>query len=297
MELKGSEGSKLADGPAASQFDGLLAAGGVLDRIVEAKAGRMLKARTRPVPEPGGAQTSETQSSGKAFLQSISSSEKINVIAEIKRRSPSKGVIRADFDPVRIAQSYGEGGAAALSVLTEEDFFDGSLQYLAAIRSRRPDLPLLRKDFIFDEGAVHESKSAGAGAMLLITAILRDDLLASLIGTANSIDIAPLVEVHTRDEMERALKAGATLIGVNNRDLTDFSVDLRTSLELAAMAPDEITLVSESGISTGDDIARLRDVGFSAFLVGEHLMRAPDPGQALGQLISEASASRDAFKG
>jgi indole-3-glycerol phosphate synthase len=293
MELKGSGGSKSADGPAARQFEGLLAAGGILDRIVEAKAARLLKSRGLPVKDPGTPQTSQGESSGKVFLGSISAAGRINVIAEIKRRSPSKGVIRADFDPVNIAHSYGEGGAAALSVLTEEDFFDGSLEYLTLIRTHRPNVPLLRKDFIFDEAAVHESKSTGAGAMLLITAILRDDLLERLIALANSIDIAPLVEVHTSGDMERALGAGATLIGVNNRDLTDFSVSLNTSLELAAMAPQETTLVSESGISTGDDVARLRDVGFSAFLVGEHLMRAADPGRALGQLIAEASA----FKG
>ena len=291
MELKGSEPSDSAEAPATSHFDGLLAAGGVLDRIVEAKAGRLLKARSEPQGESHRAQRPEIASSGRAFLDSISSDGTINIISEIKRRSPSKGVIRADFDPVSIASSYGEGGAAALSVLTEEDFFDGSLEYLAMIRSSRPDLPLLRKDFIFDEAAVIESKSAGAGAVLLITAILKDGLLARLIAVANSIDIAPLVEVHTRSEMERALKAGATLVGVNNRDLTDFSVKLSTSFELAEMAPDEITLVTESGISTGDDIARLSDVGFSAFLVGEHLMRAADPGRELGHLIAEASAA------
>jgi len=283
--------NKSSQGRAAGHFEGLISAGGVLDRIVEAKAERILKARALGTSvATGDPQSPKAVSSGRAFVDSISSTERVNVIAEIKRRSPSKGIIRADFDPVRIAESYACGGAAALSVLTEEDFFDGSLDYLGAIRSQGIDLPLRRKDFIFDETSVYQSKAAGASAVLLITAILSEDLLQRLINLSNEIEVAPLVEIHRRDEMERALAAGATLVGVNNRDLTDFSVSLNTSLDLARMAPRGITLVSESGIGTGDDIARLRDAGFSAFLIGEHFMRSPDPGRALSQLVADAAA-------
>jgi indole-3-glycerol phosphate synthase len=275
----------------ASHFDGVIQAGGVLDRIVEAKAVRVLKAQSAEVFEPDPFGPAVASLSGNAFLKSISVSGRVNVIAEIKRRSPSKGLIRADFDPVRIAEAYHWGGAAALSILTEEDFFDGSLDFLRAVSSSLPGIPLLRKDFIFAESQVYESRAAGADAMLLITAILGDPLLSRLIGLAIEQGVAPLVEVHSEREMKRALAAGATIIGVNNRDLTDFSVSLDTSLELAAMAPPGVTLISESGINTGDDVARLRDVGYSAFLVGEHLMRAADPGQALSQLIAGAHGS------
>jgi len=288
MELKSDDINKSAQGQAARHFEGLLATSGILDRIVEAKAERLLKVRSQG---PGVVnRTTVEASSGRVFVESISSTERINVIAEIKRRSPSKGIIRADFDPVRIAESYRSGGAAALSVLTEEDFFDGSLEYLAAIRSCGIDLPLLRKDFIFDEASVYDSKASGASALLLITAILTTGLLERLISLSNEIDIAALVEVHTLDEMERALAAGATLIGVNNRDLTDFSVSLNTSVQLGSMAPPGVTLVSESGITVGEDIRKLRDAGFAAFLIGEHFMRSPDPGRALSQLVAGAAA-------
>jgi indole-3-glycerol phosphate synthase len=273
----------------ASRFDGLMAAGGMLDKIVEAKASRLLRAEPSRGSEMNRRDDKDGCSGGIVFLEAITAPGRVNVVAEIKRRSPSKGLIRSDFDPVRIAESYGTGGAAALSVLTEQDFFDGSLDFLRAIRSAVPAIPLLRKDFIFSESQIYESRAASADAILLITAILRDDLLARLIALANEIGIAPLVEVHSPLEMERALAAGAAIIGVNNRDLTDFTVSLGTSLELADMARAGITLISESGINTGDDIARLRDVGYSAFLVGEHLMRAPDPGQALARLIADAN--------
>jgi indole-3-glycerol phosphate synthase len=275
----------------ASCFPGVVAAGGVLDRIVEAKASRILSGEASKASEMGQPASAAVKSLGPgAFLEAISASDRINVVAEIKRRSPSKGLICTDFDPLRIAESYSRGGAAALSVLTEEDFFDGSLDFLRAIRSG-VNVPLLRKDFIFAEPQVYESKAAGADAMLLITAILRDDLLARLIALADELGIAALVEVHSAPEMERALVAGAAIIGVNNRDLTDFTVSLDTSFELAAMAPPGVTLISESGISTGDDIARLRDSGYSAVLVGEHLMRAAEPGQALAELIAKTKVA------
>jgi indole-3-glycerol phosphate synthase len=272
---------------------GVLAAGGILDRIVETKAKqvRAIK-RGAEFSVNDSAPTNVKSGHSHPFAEALSRPDKINIVAEIKHRSPSKGVIREDFDPVAIAASYVAAGAAALSVLTEEDFFGGSLTFLASIRNRQPDIPLLRKDFIFDEVQLAESKHAGADAVLLITAILDDYLLRRLIDRAAGLGLDALVEVHTRSEMERAIGAGARIIGVNNRDLTDFSVSLDVSTELAVLAPLEITLVSESGIATGHDISRLKTSGFNAFLIGEHFMRAPDPGLALQSLVHEADASQ-----
>ena len=264
---------------------GVLAAGGMLDRIVEAKVKRLGEAKRRVPLEQLAAPIGRRTNS---FRDSLTR-EGVNVIAEIKHRSPSKGIIREDFDPVGIAEGYAEAGAAALSILVEEDFFGGSLEHLRVIRSRI-DLPLLRKDFIFDEYQLYESVSAGADAVLLIVAILEDELLARLIRLAAEVGLDSLVEVHSADEMKRAARAGATIIGVNNRDLTTFAVDIETSIRLASLAPHSSTQVSESGINSGTDILRLKSAGFSAFLVGEHLMRATDPGVELGRLIDEAEA-------
>jgi indole-3-glycerol phosphate synthase len=214
----------------------------------------------------------------------------VNIIAEIKHRSPSKGIIREGFNPVSIAEGYEGANAAAMSVLAEEDFFGGSLDYLLMIR-QRVGAPLLRKDFIFDEYQIHESVVAGADAVLLIVAVLDDELLAQLIELASATGLDALVEVHTADEMKRATAAGAQIIGVNNRDLTTFAVDLNTSFRLARLAPAEAILVSESGIKTGEDIRNLRSAGFSSFLIGEHFMRAENPGDALRRLIADANES------
>lgn len=268
---------------------GVRAAGGILDRIVEAKANR-LEAAKRQAPNDELVESARAVSSSRdrrPFAGSIARDERVNIIAEIKRRSPSKGIIREDFDPVWIADSYASADAAALSVLAEEDFFGGSLEHLRAIRSRVA-LPLLRKDFIFDEYQLYESVLAGADAVLLIVAILEDELLARLIELAGKLELDALVEVHSADEMNRAARVGASIIGVNNRDLTTFAVDLDTSVRLATLAPAGATLVSESGINNGSDIRRLKSAGFKAFLVGEHLMRAADPGKALELLMREA---------
>lgn len=264
---------------------GVRAAGGILDRIVEAKATR-LEAAKRHTPASALIERGASRSF-HSLAGALARGGSVNIIAEIKQRSPSKGIICADFNPVRIALSYAGAGAAALSVLAEEDFFSGSLDHLAGIRNRVA-LPLLRKDFIFDEYQMYESVSAGADAVLLIVAILEDELLASLIELAGKLGLDALVEVHSSYEMERAIKAGSSIIGINNRDLTTFAVDLETSIELAGLAPTGSVLVSESGIHYGGDIRRLRSEGFQAFLVGEHLMRANDPGAALAQLIREA---------
>jgi len=271
------------------ELPGLLSAGGVLDRIVETKAGRLDDAKRRAPIELLAAEALAIAAlpRERSLAAALRRPNRVNVIAEIKRRSPSKGIICENFDPAGIAESYASCGAAALSVLCEEDFFGGSLAHLEAIR-RRIDLPLLRKDFIFDSYQLYESRVAGADAVLLIVAILEDDLLSRLIGLANELGLEALVEVHSVDEMTRAARAGASIIGVNNRDLTTFKVDLDTSLQLAPLAPKGAILVSESGINTGSDIRRLRSAGFNAFLVGEHLMRAQDPGEALRRLIEEA---------
>jgi indole-3-glycerol phosphate synthase len=264
--------------------EGVRAPGGILDRIVGAKLRRLNETKQRvPLAILSKSKSRDTKSLSEALSRTGT-----NIIAEIKQRSPSKGIICEDFDPVRIAMSYAGGGAAALSVLCEEDFFGGSLEHLVSIRSC-VDLPLLRKDFILDEYQIYESASAGADAILLIVAILEDELLSRLLGLAGEVGVEALVEVHSADEMKRALQVGASIIGINNRDLTTFNVELETSVSLATDAPRGALLVSESGIHNGQDIRRLRSAGFNGFLVGEHLMRAGNPGDALAHLI-KASA-------
>jgi len=269
---------------------GILAAGGVLDRIVDARAQRVFDLKlAHPVNELVIRAQEAPPCPRYSMSNALSQRARTNIVAEIKHRSPSKGVIREEFDPVAIAASYENAGAAALSVLTEEDFFGGSLSHLRAVRER-VGLPLLRKDFHFDEYQLHEALAAGADAVLLIVAILEDQLLADLIALASDLKLDALVEVHSVAEMGRAVEAGARLIGVNNRDLTTFTVDLEISEHLARVAPTEAVLVSESGIHTGQDLKRLKQAGYNAFLVGEHFMRADDPGEALRQLVSSAES-------
>ena len=213
----------------------------------------------------------------------------INIIAEFKRRSPSKGLIRADANLTEIVTSYEAGGASALSVLTEEDYFSGSLDDLRIAKSI-VDLPVLRKDFVFDEYQLYESAAAGADAVLLIVAALEDENLTSLrVVAEDDLGLDALVEVHTREEMQRAIACGANLIGVNNRNLHTFDVSLDTSLSLAQDvlndAPKDTVLISESGLRTATDLSRLRDAGYRGFLIGESLMRAEDPAAALRTLI------------
>lgn len=208
----------------------------------------------------------------------------INIIAEFKRRSPSKGVIRANPDLIEIVKSYEAGGASALSVLTEEDYFSGSLEDLRTAKST-VDLPVLRKDFIFDDYQLYESAAAGADAILLIVAALDDEKLTSLRRLAeDDLGLDALVEVHTREEMQRAVACGANVIGVNNRNLHTFAVSLETSLSLAQDAPNDAVLVSESGLHNASDLLRLRDAGYRGFLIGESLMRSDDPAAALRTL-------------
>jgi len=270
---------------------GLLSTGGVLDEIVKAKAKRLEELKHREPLRDVLARAVEVKESRKfhSLAESLRTPDRINVIAEIKRRSPSKGVIRENFDAASIAEGYERAGAAAISVLAEEDFFGGSLSDVKSVR-QHTRLPLLRKDFLFDQYQVYESVLAGADAILLIVAILDDDLLGELIRLAHGVGLETLVEVHTAQEMGRAVNAGSQIVGVNNRDLTSFRVDLNISRELARLAPDDMLLVSESGINGGEDIRKLRRAGFDAFLIGEHFMRADDPGNQLGKLIKEAEA-------
>jgi indole-3-glycerol phosphate synthase len=215
------------------------------------------------------------------------------IIAEIKKASPSKGLIREDFDVDWIARRYQEGGAAALSVLTDVPFFQGSLRNLE-LASAAVSLPCLRKDFMVDDYQILEARAHSADAILLIAAALTDTELKRFSGVAHSIALDVFVEVHTSRELERVLDAlgddGADAIGVNNRDLKTFAVSLETSLELVESMPAGILRVTESGISNGEDVARLREAGFDCFLIGESLMRQPDPGAGLAELLAEAAA-------
>ena len=207
-----------------------------------------------------------------------------NVIAELKKASPSRGVIREDYAPADLAPKLENAGAAALSVLTEEEFFSGSLADLKTAR-KAVQIPVLRKDFIVDPWQVWETRAAGADAFLLIAAILSDETLRELLELGRSLGMEPLVEVHTREEVARAIAVGARIIGVNNRDLRNFNVRVGTSLEFVEAIPEECIAVSESGLGTHDDLARLRGAGFDAFLIGEHLMKEPDPAVPLRALI------------
>lgn len=212
----------------------------------------------------------------------------INIIAEFKRRSPSKGVIRADADLSQIVRSYQAGGAAAVSVLTEHDYFDGSLADLRAVK-QSIELPVLRKDFVFDPYQIFEAAAAGADAVLLIVGVLDDSQLESLQSLAEELGMDALVEVHNAEEMDRAARSGAKLVGVNNRDLRTFQVSLETSIRLAPLAPRDALLVSESGLNKAAELQRLREKGFHGFLIGETLMRAACPEAALRELRNDVS--------
>jgi indole-3-glycerol phosphate synthase len=207
------------------------------------------------------------------------------VIAEIKKASPSKGVLRADFIPADIAQSYAEQGAACLSVLTDVEFFQGSVDYLKQARASC-QLPVLRKDFMVDAYQIYESRCMGADAVLLIAACLSDAQLQEFEAMAHSLDMAVLVEVHDQDELARALRLKTPLIGINNRNLNTFAVSLDTTLSLRSQVGPERLLITESGIQTREDVLRMGAAGVQAFLVGEAFMRAADPGQALADLFA-----------
>jgi indole-3-glycerol phosphate synthase len=209
----------------------------------------------------------------------------IKIIAEFKRKSPSRGMIRGDLSPVEAAHCYERGGARAISVLTEEEYFGGSIDDLAAVRRSTP-LSILRKDFVIDPIQVYEAAATGADAVLLIAAILEDDHLAQLRAVAeDELGLDAVIEVHGVSEMRRAQNIGAKLMGVNNRNLRTFEVSLDTSEELIAEAPREALMISESGLHTSEQLRRLQTLGFHGFLIGEALMQAPDPAEALRELM------------
>ena len=251
-----------------------------LSEIIERKRQRIASAK-QAVP----VDSLEIRPNAHRFRQALLGNG-INIIAEFKRRSPSKGVIRADADLSQILRRYAAGGAAAISVLTEEDYFSGSLDDLRQVK-KSVDLPVLRKDFIIDEYQVYESAAVAADAVLLIVAALDDKELVRLRKLVeDELGLDALIEVHTREEMQRAIACGANLIGVNNRNLHTFEVSLETYLSLAAEAPAGTVLISESGLNNSTDLARLHDAGYRGFLIGESLMRSENPEAALRELMS-----------
>ena len=256
----------------------------LLEAIVAATRTRVAAARARESEAALERRALAQSPHGAQFADRLSDSGSINVIAECKRRSPSRGVLRTAYDPVEIAKGYERAGAAAISVLTEPGFFDGSLAHLAAVR-QAVAIPLLRKDFIVDAYQLLEARAAGADAILLIVAALDDRTLAALAEAANQLHLAALVEVHDREECRRALDAGATIIGVNNRNLRTLEVDLNASRQIAALLPAGVIGISESGLRTPADLQSMKALGYQAFLIGERFMIEPDPGAALGGLL------------
>lgn len=259
----------------------------LLDAIVAATRARVDAAMEREPRELLERRAAARKPDGAAFRERLSREGSINVIAECKRRSPSRGILRAEYDPVAIARCYEKAGAAAISVLTESSFFDGALDHLSQVRET-VGCPLLRKDFLIDDYQLLEARAAGADGVLLIVAALDDEELRRLRVAAERLQLAVLVEVHTREELDRAVQAGAAIIGVNSRNLRTLDVSLDATLEMARHLPASVTAVAESGIRSSEDLVTLRAGGYHAFLVGERLMTAADPGAALAQLLEGA---------
>ncbi len=256
---------------------------------------RIVDVREEREPLTGLARRAEaraTSTSVGRFRAALARDGQVNVIAECKRRSPSRGVLRADYDPVAIATGYGEAGAAAISVLTEPTFFDGSLAHLEAVRAA-VDVPLLRKDFIVSEYQLFEARAAGADAVLLIVAALEPTELRWLMERASSLGLDALVEVHAEDELSAALDRGADIIGVNNRDLRTLEVDMHASERLVDRMPRDVVAISESGLRTAADVLHLRELGYRAFLIGERFMAAEDPGAELRGLLESCENTKD----
>ena len=253
-----------------------------LDKIVEVKRREVnylkkstsleaLKKAVRYLPPP------------RNFKKAISGRD-CSIIAEVKRSSPSKGRIRENFDPLKIASIYEANGATAISVLTDKEFFEGENSYLSEIKET-VSLPLLRKEFIIDPYQIYETRIIGGDAILFIAGLLKEETLRQFINLAESLGLSPLIEVHSREELDKALAAGAGIIGINNRNLKTFSTNLRTSMELVPSVPEDRIVISESGIHTREDIATLMGKGIYSFLIGEALMEAPDIGKKLRGLL------------
>jgi indole-3-glycerol phosphate synthase len=258
--------------------------GTALDRILEARRVEV-EHRKCVLPETALIYGAKAAGPVRDFAAALSR-DGLNIIAELKPASPSRGVIREPFDAPQLAKALGSAGAAALSVLTEPEFFRGSLQNMREAR-KVAEVPVLRKDFIFDPWQVWEARANDADSFLLIVAALDDTLLRELMALGREIGMEPLVEVHTAEELQRAVKASARIIGVNNRDLKTMAVRTETSFELVEQIPDECLAVSESGIGSHQDVFDLRRAGFDGFLIGEHLMMAEDPAAALSLLLKE----------
>jgi len=257
----------------------------ILDEIVAYKKEELVETK-RGIPLADQKRRAADAGPTRDFGAALSTGGAIRLIAEVKKASPSKGVIRQDFDPVRIAAMYQEAGATCLSVLTEKKYFQGSLEYLGAIR-KAVGLPLLRKDFIVDEYQVFEARAAGADAVLLIAACLDRSQMEDYLGVAGSLGLDVLVESHTMKELDASLHAGARIVGINNRDLASFTVSLQTTFDLLKDIPDDRIVVSESGIKTRDDVMRLEKAGVDAVLVGESLMREKDIGKKVRELLGK----------
>lgn len=244
-------------------------------RAAELPIGELDRRAARVTPRPG------------RFTAALTRSDRPNIIAECKRRSPSRGVLRADYDPAAIASGYERAGAAAISVLTEPAFFDGQLEHLSAVRAIT-DLPILRKDFVVDRYQILEARAAGADAILLIVAALTPPALETLHRAAVQAGLDVLVEIHDLLELPVALDAGASIVGVNNRNLRTLAVNTEVSRQAIDLIPDDVVAVAESGLKTSGDLRELAGAGYDAFLIGERFMAANDPGQALAGLIKDA---------
>jgi indole-3-glycerol phosphate synthase len=260
----------------------------ILDRIVDARR-ESVAHRKRVLPDVALKMAVQKAEPPRDFAAALTRGT-FNIIAELKKASPSLGIIREHYVPGELAPILQKAGAAALSVLTEEGFFLGSLAHLKEVK-KVTEIPILRKDFIFDPWQVWEARAAGADTFLLIAAVLTDGALRELLELGRSLEMEPLVEVHSRAELDRTIAAGAKIIGINNRDLRDFAVRLETSLELIESIPDDCIAVSESGLHTHEDLVRLRSAGFDAFLIGETVMKAADPGESLSHLIGSGGAA------
>ena len=263
----------------------------VLDRILDRKVEELAEARGLTT-DGEMRRRAESSSYTTRDMMAALQGDRVSLIAEVKRASPSKGRLTKDFAPVMIAATYAQNGAAAISVLTDEDFFRGSLGYLTAVREAVA-APILRKDFVIDPYQVYEGRAAGADAILLIVATLSDAQLADLDALTGELGMMALVEVHKEWEMERALRLGAKLIGINNRDLKTFNVDLGTTARLAGMVDDDVVLVAESGIFRAADAREMGRLGAQAILVGEALMKAPDSVSLVRELSRQPRGEHD----
>ena len=255
----------------------------ILDRIIAAKKEEVERSR-RYTPMACIEQAARSAPGAWDFRSALAGRD-CAIIAEVKRRSPSRGVLQEGVDPVQVAAVYEKNGAAAVSVLTDGPFFGGSIEDLRAV-GRSVGIPVLRKDFIIDPFQIYEARAAGGDSLLLIAGILEGERLRDYLGISKSLGMTPLVEVHGREDLAKAIEAGAEIIGINNRDLRTFRTDKAKTLEVASLIPGDRIVVSESGIATRDDIRRLMDAGVHVFLIGEALMAAPDAGEKLRELLA-----------